>query len=288
MTDQIEPESTNLPPEAQKPIPLRPPEVGDLIHPFTQLAPNSYLTYGLLIIICAIFVVQYAIQASGPEIFDVIWARCYSGSKIVHDFAGCGPAMIEGGEMWRLFTMMFLHADPTHIAFNAIALYVLGRDMERVYGPVRFLFLYIFGGLAGSLLSFGINGMDEFSVGASGAIFAIAGVNLAFFYAYKDKLGQFGQERFQSMIRVVGINLLIGLLLIRVNNAAHIGGLLGGILLGYMFIPWYTVVETIPKIQIQDANSLSKKSFQALLVVGGTAVLSYALWYFWRLMTVPF
>ncbi|MEM8859868.1 MAG: rhomboid family intramembrane serine protease, partial [Chloroflexota bacterium] len=89
-------------------------------------------------------------------------------------------------------------------------------------------------------------------------------------------------------LRVVGINLLIGLVLIRVNNWAHIGGLVGGLALGYMFLPWYTVVETIPQVQIEDANSLSKKSVQAILVVVGTVALSYALWYFWRLMTVPF
>lgn len=291
MTDQVDPDSNHPSQPSSEPadqLPPRPPEIGDLIHPFSQLGANSYLTYGLLTIICVIFVYQYAAQISGQEIFDVIWRRCYSGSKLVHDFAGCGPAMIEGGEMWRLFTMMFLHADPTHIAFNAIALYVLGQDMERVYGVGRYLFIYIFGGLAGSLLSFAINGIDEFSVGASGAIFALAGVNLAFFYVYKDKLGQFGQDRFQSMLRVVGINLFIGLVLIRVNNWAHIGGLLGGIALGYMFIPWYTVVETIPQVKIEDANSLSKKSVQAGLVVVGTAALAYILWYIWYFMTGPF
>ena len=111
MTDQPDPESTSQSTETPKPVPPRPPEIGDLVHPFSQLAPNTYITYGMLAIICFIFVVQYGIQVSGPELFDVIWARCYSGSKIVHDYAGCGPAMIQGGEMWRLFTMMFDNLD---------------------------------------------------------------------------------------------------------------------------------------------------------------------------------
>jgi membrane associated rhomboid family serine protease len=164
-----------------KPAP-RPPQIGDMAHPFSQLAPDTYVTYALLTIIGVIFLVQYGQLTGNFPAFDIVWRSCYNGSKIVHDWAGCGPAMVEGGELWRLFTLMFLHGDPTHIAFNAIALYSLGMDMERIYGRYRFLFIYIFGGLFGSLLSFAIRGPNEFTVGASGAIFALAGMNLAFFY----------------------------------------------------------------------------------------------------------
>jgi len=260
----------------------RQPRIGDMAHPFSQLAPNTYVTYTLLTIIGVIFLAQYGQQTGSFGTFDAVW--CTSESKILHDWAGCGPAMVEGGQLWRLFTLMFLHGNPTHIAFNAIALYSLGMDMERIYGPYRFLFIYIFGGLAGSLLSFAVRGSQEFTVGASGAIFAIAGMNLAFFYMYRDKLGEMGEQRFQSMIRMVGINLVIGFLLIRVNNLGHIGGLIGGVLLGYMFIPWYTVTETIPSVEVTDQNSLEAKSGQAFSIALATIGLALAIWYYWRFL----
>ncbi|MFK7805478.1 MAG: rhomboid family intramembrane serine protease [Anaerolineae bacterium] len=280
--DQFRNEESSTPPDPPfKPIP-RPPQVGDMVHPFSQLNQNTYVTYTLLAIIGVIFVVQYGQQTGSFGTFDAIW--CTRESKILHDWAGCGPAMVEGGQLWRLFTLMFLHGNPTHIAFNAIALYSLGMDMERIYGQYRFLFIYIFGGLFGSLLSFAVRGSDEFTVGASGAIFAIAGMNLSFFYMYRDKLGDMGEQRFQSMLRMVGINLVIGFLLIRVNNLGHIGGLIGGILLGYMFIPWYTVTETIPSVEVSDQNSLTVKSVQALSIVLTTVGLALAIWYYWRFL----
>ena len=264
--------------------PPRPPEIGDMAHPFSQLTQNTYVTYTLLTLIGVIFLIQYGQQTGTFGTFDIIWRSCYNGSKIVHDWAGCGPAMVEGNELWRLFTLMFLHGNPTHIAFNAIALYSLGMDMERIYGRYRFLFIYIFGGLFGSLLSFAIRGPNEFTVGASGAIFAIAGMNLSFFYLYRDKLGEMGEQRFQSMLRMVGINLVLGFVIIRVNNLGHIGGLLGGMLLGYVFIPWYTVTETIPSIEVSDENSLAVKSGQAFAVVAATIGLALAIWYYWRFL----
>ena len=259
----------------------RPPEVGDLVHPFSRLSPDTNITFALMGIIVVIFVLQSVEQGSS---FDVAWPACFGGSKIIHDWASCGPAMIEGGELWRLFTLMFLHGNVAHIMFNALALYSLGMDMERIYGRYRFLFIYIFGGLIGSLLSFLVRGPSEFSVGASGAIFAVAGMNLSFFYIYRNKLGELGQDRFRSMLRVVGINLVIGFLLIRVNNLAHIGGLIGGAALGYIFLPWYTVTETIPEIQVVDVNSLRGKSAQAIAIVLAVIGAAFAILYYWRFL----
>ena len=153
--------------------------------------------------------------------------------------------------------------------------------MERIYGPVRYLFLYIFGGLCGSLLSFAVRGPNEFTVGASGAIFALAGMNLAFFYAYRNRLGDMGEARFRSMLQMVGINLVIGFLLIRVNNLGHIGGLIGGMALGYLFLPWYTVRETIPSIEVADENSLQARTVWVAAIVAATFALAYLIRWYW-------
>lgn len=265
----------------------RPPEVGDLAHPFSQLIPNTYVTYTLVVIIGIIFLVQLGEQSTGPYPFDVQWPSCYDGTRISHDWAGCGAAVIYGQQFFRMFTLMFLHGSTTHIAFNAIALYSLGRDMERIYGRGRFLYIYFVGGFMGSLLSLAFRGPAEFTVGASGAIFAIAGMNLAFYYMYRQRLGEMGEQQYQSMLRMVGINLVIGILLIRVNNYAHIGGLLGGALLGYLFIPWHTVQQLTPKVLTADENSLATKSGLAISIVFILTALTIAVWAIWRFVLSP-
>ncbi len=267
--------------------PIRLPEIGDLAHPFSHLEKTTYITYGLVVIIGLIFLVQMGEQSTGPYLFDVEWRSCYDGTRISHDWAACGAAMVYGQQFYRMLTSMFLHGSTTHIAFNAIALYSLGLDMERIYGRGRYLFIYFMGGLFGSLLSFIFRGPSEFSVGASGAIFAIAGMNLAFFYMYRNKLGDMGEQRFQSMLRMVGINLVIGFVLIRINNYAHIGGLIGGAVLGYLFLPWYTVTQVKPSLESRDQNSLAAKPGLAVAVVLVFLALTLATWTMWRYVSPP-
>ncbi len=275
-------------PEAEQPIVIpRPLQIGDLAHPFSQLIPNTFVTYTLVTIIGVIFLVQLGEQSTGPYSFDVQWPSCFDGTRISHDWAGCGAAVIYGQQFYRMFTLMFLHGSTTHIAFNAIALYALGRDMERIYGRGRFLYIYFVGGFMGSLLSLAFRGPSEFTVGASGAIFAIAGMNLAFYYIYRQRLGEMGEQQYQAMLRMVGINLVIGVLLIRVNNYAHIGGLIGGALLGYLFIPWHTVKSLAPEIITADENSLSAKSGLAIAIVCILTALTVAVWALWRFVLSP-
>ena len=269
-------------------VPAPPPVmIGGLVHPFSRLIETPIITYTLVTIIGFIFLLQLGEQSTGAAPFDVQWPSCNDGYRLTHDFAGCGAAVIYGQEFYRMFTLMFLHGNSTHIAFNAIALYALGRDMERVYGRTRFLYIYFVGGFVGSLFSLAFRGVTEFSVGASGAIFAIAGMNLAFFYRYRNRLGDAGEQNFQGMLRMVGINLVIGLVLIRVNNLAHIGGLLGGMALGYIFAPWHVVTQIVPEITVSDQNTLIKKSGSALGIIFLLSAATAATWYFWRFVLAP-
>ena len=89
-------------------------------------------------------------------------------STLVFMGAMFGPK-VGAGEVWRLVSCLFLHGDGTHILLNGIALYGLGRLCESVYGPTRFLWLFLFAGMSGSTLSF--LGGNVASVGASGSIF---------------------------------------------------------------------------------------------------------------------
>ena len=118
--------------------------------------------------------------------------------------ANFGPAIIRG-ETWRFFTSMFLHIGIAHLLFNSYALFIFGIEMERIYGTGRFLSIYVLSGLYGSLASFSFSGQAVISAGASGAIFGIIGMNLAFFWFHKDQLGNFGKQQLMNTYLIVTI-----------------------------------------------------------------------------------
>src|ERR1700688_4183156 len=154
-----------------------------------------------------------------------------SGQDLVRWGANFGPLTV-GGEWWRLLTCVFIHGGLLHIAFNMWCLWDLGRLAESVYGHWTFAAVYLITGLAASLASLFWNPV-VLSVGASGAIFGIAGALVASFY-----LGEFSLPRaaitgtLRSVVMFVGYNLFFGAIIANTDNAAHIGGLLLGLLLG--------------------------------------------------------
>jgi rhomboid protease GluP len=154
-----------------------------------------------------------------------------AGQDLVHWGANYGP-YTTSGQWWRLLTCVFIHGGLLHIAFNMWCLWDLGRLAESVYGHWTFAAVYLTTGLAASLTSL-IHNPAVLSVGASGAIFGIAGALIASFY-----LGEFSLPRaaisgmLRSVVVFVGYNLVFGAVIARTDNAAHIGGLLMGLLLG--------------------------------------------------------
>jgi membrane associated rhomboid family serine protease/Tfp pilus assembly protein PilF len=154
-----------------------------------------------------------------------------SGQDLVRWGANFGPLTVSG-QWWRLLTCVFIHGGILHIAFNMWCLWDLGRLAESVYGHWTFAAVYLITGLAASLASL-IWNPAILSVGASGAIFGIAGALIASFY-----LGEFSLPRaamtgmLRSVVLFVGYNLFFGAVIARTDNAAHVGGLLMGLLLG--------------------------------------------------------
>jgi len=144
-------------------------------------------------------------------------------------------SLIARGEYWRLFSAMFLHANVLHILFNGYALYVLGPQTERIYGTLRFLVLYGLAGLAGNVASYELS--KSSSVGASGAIFGLVGGLAAFYYLSRGVLGQIARQQLGSLITVVMINLFLGFSATNIDNTAHLGGLLSGLLVGWLLAP---------------------------------------------------
>lgn len=134
------------------------------------------------------------------------------------------PLMLEG-EWWRLVTPIFLHIGFLHLLMNTFALYYLGSAVEKMFGRLRFVLVYLFSGITGSLASFLFT--SSLSAGASGAIFGCFGALLYFGVLY-PKI--FFRTMGTNIIAVILLNLVLGFSIPGIDNAGHIGGLIGGFL----------------------------------------------------------
>ncbi|MBS4209599.1 rhomboid family intramembrane serine protease [Bacillus sp. FJAT-50079] len=131
--------------------------------------------------------------------------------------------LILAGEWWRFITPVFLHIGILHLLMNTLALYYLGTAVERMFGRIRFLWIYLFSGFAGTLASFVFT--DHLSAGASGAIFGCFGA-LLYLGVVNSQL--FFRTVGMNVIALIGINLIFGFSVPGIDNAGHIGGLIGG------------------------------------------------------------
>ena len=146
-------------------------------------------------------------------------------------------SLIDHGEIWRLVTPIFLHIGFLHLAFNSYALWVIGPQVEKLYGGPRFLLLYLLTGIGGAAASYWYH-PDVPSAGASGAIFGLLGVLLVFSVRYRRAVPAFFSRALgKGILLTVGINLIIGWQIKQVDNAAHVGGLISGGLLA-LLIPF--------------------------------------------------
>ncbi|MBK9942687.1 MAG: rhomboid family intramembrane serine protease [Kouleothrix sp.] len=143
---------------------------------------------------------------------------------------------------------MFLHGGLLHIGFNAWALYTIGPESEQIYGTPRFLALYFIAGFAGGVASYLRSPIP--AVGASGAIFGLIGGLAAFYYSSRKLLGEISRQQLGSLVTVIMINLLIGFSTPRIDNNAHIGGLIGGALVGWLLAPRFELDERLFPPQI--------------------------------------
>lgn len=145
--------------------------------------------------------------------------------------------LIFEGQVWRLFTAMFLHIGIIHLLFNLFALNALGPMVEGYFGHWRFALIYLIGGLFGSLASYAFSAAP--SAGASGAVFGLAGATTIYFLTYRDNFGTRGESILQSMLAIIGINLVFGFAMSGIDNWGHIGGLIGGAIVAWGLLPKY-------------------------------------------------
>ena len=139
--------------------------------------------------------------------------------------------LVKSGEIHRLLTCVFLHIGIMHLLCNMYSLYIIGKEVENLYGKIKYIAIYLLSGLTGSILSIAFSNDGVISAGASGAIFGLLGALLYFGYYYRTYLGATIKS---SVVPVIIVNLIFGFLNPMIDNAGHIGGLIGGILVSMM------------------------------------------------------
>ena len=147
------------------------------------------------------------------------------GRNVILWYGANIPEFIRGGQIYRLLSSMFIHGGIVHLMCNMYALYVVGPQLESYLGRIKYLLIYLISGIAGNLLSMTFT--SGVSVGSSGAIFGLFGALLYFGFHYRVYLGSVLKSQ---IIPLIVINLGLGFLVSGVDNAAHIGGLIGGAL----------------------------------------------------------
>lgn len=141
------------------------------------------------------------------------------------------PFVLEGGEYYRLVTSVFMHFGINHIMNNMLILFILGDNLERALGHVKYFFFYLVCGIGANLISMIVNLGDYrliVSAGASGAIFGVIG---GLFYAVLLNRGRLEDLSTRQLVVVIVCSLYFGFSSTGVDNAAHIAGLFVGIIM---------------------------------------------------------
>ncbi|MBD1501187.1 rhomboid family intramembrane serine protease [Weissella cibaria] len=169
-------------------------------------------------------------------LWEVLQAHSFTinSQVLFHSGAQFSPAVYQLHQWWRLITAGFLHVTFSHLAFNMITLYFIGRLLEIELGPWRFLALFFLTVISGNLMSLAFGGVSVISAGASGGIFGLFGAI--------GMLGLLDKRRayWRSQAKLMGIFILLSIVSSfatpDIDLSAHIGGLLGGFILVPAFI----------------------------------------------------
>src|SRR2546425_12962201 len=183
---------------------------------WTRRPTYTYVFFGLNIVV---FLLMALAGGSGNE-------------ATLMAFGVKSNAEINQGQVWRLVTPIFIHIGLLHLFFNSYALWIVGPQVEKLYGSTRFVILYVVTGVAGVFGSYFYH-PQSISAGASGAIFGLFGVLLVFGIRYRRSIPPFFKRAVGTgVLPVIVINLIIGFTIPAIDNSAHIGGLLAGAAVG--------------------------------------------------------
>lgn len=176
-----------------------------------DLGDKPYVTYGVIGICLVIFVLQTANGQIWPE--GLLW----------------GP-LVQSGEWWRIVTSAFTHASLIHVGFNCFMLYVIGSQLERILGWVRFGLLYA-GGLAGGAFAVLYFDFMQATVGASGAVLGLGGAMAAMVVSRGGSIVD------TPMAGTFLLNLVLPLISgLNISFWGHLGGVIGGFIAGIVLM----------------------------------------------------
>jgi len=217
--------------------------------PVPQVKPVvSYSILGLTIII-------YLLQ---------IGTKTLMGTDVPAALGLKANELILQGQLWRLITPALLHGSLMHILVNMYALNSFGPSLERHFGHIRFLILYLLSGFAGNVFSFVFS--PAYSLGSSTAIFGLLGAEGVFLYQNRQLFGSTARSALVNIVTIALINLVIGLSP-GIDNWGHVGGLLGGVAFCWLGGPLLKVEGVYPSLTISDSRD-EGDMWRAALVVG--------------------
>ncbi|MDV5973453.1 Rhomboid protease GluP [Streptococcus canis] len=161
---------------------------------------------------------------------QLIYGPLATSSQAVYQFGGMLGLVVKvmPNQLWRLVTPIFIHIGWGHFFVNALTLYFVGRMAEEIWGSRRFLLLYVFSGIMGNAFTMWLT-PDTVAAGASTSLFGL--------FAAIMVLGAFGnnqalRELGKSYQTLIVVNLLLNVFMPNVSMAGHVGGIIGGALLG--------------------------------------------------------
>jgi membrane associated rhomboid family serine protease len=222
---------SNRPQVEQEPVPTwsRPNGIQrQLVRTRFALSQRPRLVTNILIGINVAIYVVLAILSQNP--FNIsVDVLANAGAQI--------NSLVAQGQIWRIFTAMFLHFSITHIGLNMLSLFFVGSAVEVMYGKWRYLLIYLASGIVGGIVTFFVMPPNTIAVGASGAIFGVFGALGVFYIANRQALGAYGRGAIGNWLFWIGLNLVFGFSVPGIGIWDHIGGLIAGMLLGFLLMP---------------------------------------------------
>jgi rhomboid protease GluP len=189
-------------------------------------------------------------------------------TNVLYTFGAVTSDTLSSHQYWRLVADCFVHIGIYHIITNSIALIWIGTVAERLYGPLRYLGIYLAAGVGGSLVAVLTSPPQNISAGASGAIMGLIGAMLIGSWRNRAVIGAAaGRQLFSGLIVILVINLVFGFTTPGISNAAHIGGAVTGAVLA-LLIPYRSTGE--PRAYTTASNALSVALIVAAIVIAAT------------------
>lgn len=184
---------------------------------------NKFKEYPLTYTLMAISIVMFLLGQLSDSLAEYLYLN-----GVLH-----GYSVVMRGELYRLFTSIFLHADAMHIVMNMLSLYIVGTMVEKLFSKSAYLGIYFTAALFGSFTSIYMH-LGGQAVGASGAIFGLFGALAGFAFVHRMTMREEFIDFMKNFGLILLINLVIGFVFPSIDVSAHVGGLVAGMVGGFM------------------------------------------------------